>query len=672
MITINSIPRSSKALLKSSSLLSILAVLCIASTPVTAQNDEGDVLFDINGVPVHLSEFQYIYEKNNRDNADYSKASVDEYLDLYINFKLKVRKAKDLGYADTNAYKEELAGYRKQLADSYVIDKEVIERIADETLERKQYDVAVYHILITAPQNAHKDRVSAAKKKIDEIRQEIIDGLSFEEAAARYSHDRNSNKLGGDIGYLTASLPDAFIELEDAIYSLPKGELSQPIKTDLGYHIVKILDKRPARGTMEAAHILLRKTASNGFPIAGIKERAANLKKDILEGKISFDDAAVNISEDKTTSSKNGYLGFLGIGQFEASFEDVAFAIATDGAISDPVETSIGWHIIKRISKRPAAEKSAIKESVRAKMQQGKRFDRTRDVVVKELQKEANFKERREFLQLFSDSIDNTFFDYSWQVPDFTNINLFSYNGKQYGLKDFAKFAKTNSKTRLRAKGNQELSALIFELYDNFVAEEAISYAESHLEERYLDFKNLMREYEEGILLFEITKNEVWDKAASDSLGLAQYYGRHSGDYNWTTRVRLTNYSVRNNNPNEIHKYFSAAKELSPMQMIEKFNAEKELVMYSQDLFSLGAEPLRGLLIEPNVVSVPQINNSLKMTTFKKIEEILPAGPKKLKEAKGYVISDYQDELEEAWIEELKKEYKVNLKKKTLRSIIKS
>ncbi len=672
MSTIHNFPRHIKALMQTSSLLLLLAVLCLRSTSIVAQNDEGNVLFDINGVPVHLSEFQYIYEKNNRDNADYSKASVDEYLDLYINFKLKVRKAKDLGYAKTEAYKEELAGYRKQLADSYVIDKEVIERIANETLARKQYDVAVHHILITSPPNSHKDRVSVAKMKIAEIRKEIIDGLSFEEAAARYSHDRNSAKIGGDIGYMTASLPDAFIELEDAIYTLPKGELSQPLKTDLGYHIVKVVDKRAARGTMEAAHILLRKSSSNGFPIAGMRERAAVLKKEILDGKISFEDAAVNKSEDKTSSSKGGYLGFFGIGQFEASFEDVAFSMDADGTISDPVETSIGWHIIKRISKRPGAEKSAIKESVRSQMQQGKRFDRTRDVVVKELQKEANFKERREFIELFSDSIDNTFFDYSWQAPDFSNINLFSYDGKQYGLKDFAKFAKTNSKTRLRAKGNKELSELVFELYDDFVAEEAIIYAESHLEERYLDFKNLMREYEEGILLFEITKNEVWDKAASDSLGIAKYYARHSGDYNWTKRVRLTNYSVRNNDPNEIHKYFSAAKELNPKQMLDKFNSEKELVMYTQDVLGLEAEPLRGLPLEANVVSAPQINNSLKMTTFKKIEEILPAGPKTLKEAKGYVISDYQDELEKAWIKELKKEYKVNLKKKTLRSIIKS
>jgi len=637
-----------------------------------AQGDEDQVLFDINGVPVGLSEFQYIYEKNNRDNADYSKASVEEYLDLYINFKLKVRKARDLGYAKTEAYKEELAGYRKQLADSYVIDKEVIERIAEETLERKQYDIGIHHILISAPPNSTKDRESTAQTRIAEIRQEILDGLSFEEAAQRYSHDRNSAKIGGDIGYITASLPDGFIELEDAAYTLAVGDMSEPVHTDLGYHIVKIIDKRPARGTMEAAHILFRKSSANGFPIAGVQDRIANLRNDIIAGKISFEDAAVNKSEDKTTSSKNGYLGFFGIGQFEAPFEDAAFAIPSNGSISEPVETSIGWHIIRRISKRPAADKDAIKENVRAQMQQGKRFERMRDVVVKELQEEANFTERREFLKLFSDSIDNSFFEYSWQEPKFSNIHLFSYDDKKYGLKDFAEFAKANSKTRLRAKGNKEVTEVIFELYDDFVAQEAISYAELHLEERYIDFKNLMREYEEGILLFEITKNEVWDKAAADSLGLVKYFAKHKEDYNWTTRVRLTNYSVRNNNPNEIHKYFSAAKDLNPQQMIDKFNTEKELVMYSQDVLELGAEPLRGLPIEANVVSAPQINNSLKMTTFKKIEEILPAGPKTLKEAKGYVISDYQDELEKEWIEELKETYRVSLKKKTLRSIIKS
>lgn len=648
-----------------------MVILWFLVAQVFAQSPDSKVLFDINGVPVYQSEFQYIYEKNNRDKADYSRSSVEEYLDLYINFKLKVRKARDLGYADTEAYKEELAGYRKQLADSYVIDREVIQRIVDKTYNRKLYDIGLHHILISAPRNIDIERDQKAKLRIQEILQEIQDGLSFEEAAQRYSHDRNSSKLGGDIGYITAALPDAFIALEDAAYSTPVGDISEPIKTDLGYHILKVVDRRHGRGMIEVAHILLEKE-SNGFPLAGVQDRIANWRQDIIDGKISFEEAARRVSEDRSTNTKGGYLGFFGISEYEKSFEDQAFALSADGDISPPVETSKGWHIIKRISKREPANREAIKEKVRAQMQQGVRFDRTRAIVVKELQKEAKFKERREFLKNFIDSLDNSFFEYSWSQPAYSNIVLFSYEDKRYGLKDLAEYAQQNSKIRLRAKGNKRIEAVVDELYEDFVADRAINYAEEHLEERYEDFKNLMREYEEGILLFEITKNEVWDKAAVDSAGLAQFYAAHAKDYIWKTRARITNYSIRSNNPDELHSYFISAKALDPKGMIEKFNSDKELVMYTQEVVEEGAETLKGLKLEEGVVSAPQINNSLKITTFKKIEEILPGGQKSLKEAKGYVISDYQDLLEKAWIEELKREYKVNISKKNLRAIFRS
>ena len=648
----------------------ILFSLIMLIMPLVAQKDQ--VLFEINGEPVLTPEFQYIYEKNNRDKADYSKESLEEYLDLYINFKLKVRKAKDLGYADTDAYKEELEGYRKQLADSYVIDREVVDKIINEIYDRKQYDLRLSHILIVDNGNSGSAQTKEALETIQAIEKEIQDGLDFEEAAGRHSQDRNSAQLGGDIGYLTAALPDGFFELENAVYNLNVGEISGIVKTGLGFHLVKVVDRRPARGTMEAAHILIKEKKGD-FATAGLRDRLESLRQKILSGEMTWEDAVKTGSQDMRTKSKAGNLGYFGIGQYESSFEDAAFSISEDGGISEPVLTSLGWHIIKRLNKKAPADRVTIKEQVRSLMHQGLRFEHAKSEVVQKLKKDGNFNERTEYLQIFRDSIGDDFFDYSWQVPDFKNIRLFTFGDQKAGLSEFAEFAKRSSKTRLRAKGSKKISEVITELYNDFVSDRAIEYAESQLEERYPDFKNLMREYEEGILLFEITKDNVWDKAASDSLGLQDFYNRNSKNYKWRPRAKVTHYSVRTSDPNRIHPFFSSAKTMDAKQMDEKFNiGDTEILMYTEDVLEAGAEPLRGMHWEPGTVSAPKINNELRMTTFKKIEEVMPAGPKTLRDARGYVISDYQDELEKEWVKQLRDEYKVLVKRKALKNLIQS
>ena len=646
--------------------ISLLAVILLGS--LTAQDDR--VLFDIEGDPVYASEFKYIYQKNNRDNADYSKESLEEYLELYVNFKLKVRKAKEKGYHESDQYKQELAGYRKQLADSYVIDREVIDRIADEIGERKQYDIRVKHILSALPPRADEERVRKELAEIQNTAKVIKEGLSFEEAVIRYSEDPGSAALGGDIGYLTATLPDGYIDLENAMYTLPIGKISEPFRTELGWHLVQVVDKRPARGTMEVGHILMRKER-NGIPLAAVDARLTNLRSKIIKGEMTFENAARRNTEDAKTKEDGGYLGFFGIGTYEAAFEDAAFALAEDGQISEPIETSIGWHIIKRVSKRAAENKKILKAKVKNQMMNSIRFSRVKAQVVGTLQKEAGFKQNMKAIDIFIDSLDNTFFNYNWKKPMLPEIALQNYGPDQYTLRDFGTYVKESGKLRLKAKGQKSPQELALEIYKVFTSDNAISFAESRLEERYADFKNLMREYEEGILLFEITKDKVWDMAPKDTLGLKSYYEAHKNDYKWRQRANLVSYSLRTNDPNQVAMLLNDARSMTAPRLAEKYNtAEKELVMYTEDVHEVGAEPLSGLVLTKGAMSTPDINNGLKMTTFKIIESVIPPGHKTLREARGYIISDYQDILEKRWVTELKDEYKVKVKKRTLKSLI--
>ncbi len=644
-----------------------LMVLFILPSFVCDAQDE--VLFRIGSDVVTVSEFKYIYEKNNRDKADYSKESIEEYLDLYINFKLKVHKARELGYDDSDTYKKELEGYRQQLADSYVIDKEVITRMVNEIYERQKYDIEVRHIIIPSPEKSPQSQQVLAEQKINEASRQIREGMLFDIAVQQFSQDRNSARLGGDLGFIHAPLPEGYVAFEDAAYTLSPGSISEPIKTKQGYHIIQVVSKRPARGTMEAEHLLIRKNSPGGIPLAAAKVNVDKIYAEIKAGTKTFDQATIVSSEDRETKGNTGYLGFFTIGQYERSFEDAAFALKADGDISEPIETSIGWHIIRRVSRKELDTKELIRERLSNAPKQGERFDRVSRDVVNEIKKEANFKEDKSLLQEYSNKLSNDFFDYSWKLPENDDKTLLSFGSDKYDLNDFTSYAKKNSKARMRAKGQISIKKAVEELYESFVTTKAIAFAEDRLEDRYPEFKNLMREYREGILLFDIAKDMVWDKAASDTTAINDYFKDHREDYRWKDRAETTQYTVRSLEPKLITDIITNAKKSNSALLVKRYNSEKELIIFRKETLEKGHKNLAELSLEPGFVSPPVFNSKLKLTTFTKVEDVTPARLKTLKEAKGYVISDYQDHLDKIWIEELKDEYKVKIDKKRLKNL---
>ncbi len=648
--------------------MKFLSLLFFSSFTLACIAQSDPTLVRVQDNSVALSEFIYIYEKNNREKADYTQKSVEEYLDLYINFKLKVQKARDLGYHERSSYKEELAGYRRQLSDSYALEKEVIDKIAEEIFGRKQYDLSLRHILIQLGPNPSMAQREEALSRMKLVQEEISAGMSFETAAREYSEDANSSAIGGSIGYLTATLPDGYLDFENKAYNLQIGEISDPVITELGVHLIKLVEKRPARGTIEAAHILIR-NRHNGMIVPDAEARCRAIYKALLSGEQSFEDAVIQYSEDAQSKTVKGRLGFFGIGQYEQSFEDAAFMIPNDGEYSNPFESSVGWHIIKRISKRPPADKANIKQQVKAN-EMGVRYQLQKRIMTDRIKKEAGFVQNDQALKVFRDSLDDTFFDYDWDMS-MPKIEAFQLNKQSYTLQDLAEYAKTQSKIRMRSVGQLTVDELLEWMVESYSADLAIKYSESQLESLYPDFKNLMREYEEGILLFEVTKDFVWDKAASDTAGLQQFFLQNRDRYHWQPRAKLTTYSIRSIDPNTISAIVAMARTNSPEVVKEAFNAEASLVIAETEVYEEGSEFLEGLSWIIDVAAAPVYNNGLKVTTFKKMEEIYPPAPKEFREAKGYIISDYQESIEREWIKALKKEYKVEINKKTLKAIIK-
>lgn len=646
----------------------IFSLAFLMGAQINAQ-DEDPILFTVNERPVYHSEFDYIYKKNNRDKADYSKESLQEYLDLYIKFKLKVEKAKELRLDTLKALQTELAGYRKQLASAYLVDREVTEALIDEAYQRKMQDVKVRHILVSVPEKASKDRIAAAEEKIYNIKEKLNNGADFGMMAKTLSDDKRSAANDGELGWLTATLPNGFYTLENAIYETAANQASQPIRTKIGYHIIEVLDKRPARGEIEVSHLLIR-SKKNGRAIPNAQATVDSIYA-LIQGGRSFDEMVKLHSDDKNTARQNGNLGFFGIGMYDPAFERAAFSLNEDGDMTAPVKSSIGWHIIRRDSKRDYSNEQKMKAKLKNSISTDDRFDMAKAAKIKQIQEDAGFSYDDEALQGFTAQLNEGYYSFKWEIPSVADKVIATFPGfATYTVQDFAEYSKQNTKKRLRFDRSIPLHESVGKMFDAFIEEKTLAYEEANLESKYPDFKALMREYSEGVLLFEVTKENVWDKASRDTVGLKDFHSRHRDDYTWKDRIVLDEFIIETTDKDILREVNKHAERMNKDDLIAKIAKDHgQTVFVENHTYEKGDDHLRGIKWKEGhkEVRMDQVNKESKVII---VRDILPAGKKTLKEAKGYIIADYQDELEKIWVQSLRDQYPVEINEDVLDSMV--
>ncbi len=651
-------------------LASACLIMWFAAT-LTAQSED-PILFTVNGKPVTVSEFRYIYTKTNQDKADFSEASLRDYLDLYTKFKLKVQKARDMRLDTVSSLNSELDGYRRQLANSYLVDKEVNEKLIQETYERMLQDVNVSHIFIACDRNAKAADSLQAYNRALKLLALINSGASFETVAADSSEDKSAKENKGNLGFITAMLPDGYYAMEKAIYAASKGAVLGPIRSNTGYHLVRVNDFRPARGEVEVAQILLRKDKS---PEKNTLQRMRiDSAYTLLKGGAKWDDVCARYSEDKTTAPKGGYLGFFGINRYQRSFEDAAFALEKDGDFSAPVETSLGWHMVKRVSRRPIGTFEGTKRALSERIKRDSRSEISKQSMIARIKKEGRYQEYPDVLAKWSArQLDTVFMTFKWKAdPAKPQDVLLRYNDNTtFTLADFEEYCVKAGRDRMRGAG-MPMQETIQRLFKNWSDEVAMQFEESQLDKKYPDFHSLMREYEEGILLFEALKLNVWDKANNDSIGLEQYYKTNlSQKYKWDERARVSLYTLKTDDPKTGEKVRLLASKKPAADVLKKINKKTEVVTVMEKLYEKGKNKDLGAFWSAGSVTSIKTDPATKTAFFLKIEEIVPPTPKALSEARGYAVADYQDYLEKQWIDDLRKTYTVQVNEKALMSMVK-
>ena len=622
-------------------------------------------VFSFGKDTVYKTEFERLLSKNKNTKETPDEKSVREYLDLYENFKMKVSEAKLKKLDTASTFINELSGYRSQLAKPYLTDKKVTENLIKEAYERMKWEINASHILINCAENANPKDSLAAYTKIMDLRKRYLKGERFDSLALKYSEDPSAIKNLGLLGWFTSF--HMIYPFENQAYNTPKGEISMPFRTRFGYHLLKVNDKRAARGEVQVVHIMQR-TGPNASEetMKDAKSKIDSAYDQLMKG-IAIETVVEHFSQDDGSKANKGVVNWFGsFSNFPDDFKDMCFSL-NKGEISKPFKTQYGYHIIKLVDKKPLQEQKELEESIKTKISRDSRAESSKLVVAQRIKKENNYKEYPANIKEFISTLDSSFTKGSWSYDEstLTDKPVMSFNNKSYTVKNLAKFVQVNQESQ----PNGSIPVIMNGLMKKFSDEKALEYEESMLEIKYEDFRNLMQEYHDGILLFDLTDKMVWSKAVTDTAGLEKFHEANKSKYLWKDRLKVYTYSCLNEKAKaEAMKMASAGKSIDEI----KTKLNKKIVgtiVVSDQKTEKGESPaIDKLWDKKGVIDVPNENGAFK---FQFVEGVVAPEPKTLKEARGIATSDYQNYLEKEWIKSLHDKYPVIVNEETVKSLFK-
>ncbi|MCX6281975.1 MAG: peptidylprolyl isomerase [Bacteroidetes bacterium] len=691
--------------------LSGLLLFLVLVFPTAAQVDNNTSLMTIAGKSVTVGEFMSIYQKNNVKGEAIDKKSMDEYLELFINFKLKVLQAEQLGLDTVQSFIKELEGYREQLAKPYFTDEATMNRLIQEAYDRKKLDLRASHIYFRIKPDATPQDTLNAYNKAMMAHDKILKGERFENVVMEFSEDPSAKDREatpqhpfmkgnrGDLGYF--SVFDMVYPFETAAYTTQVGQISEPIRTDYGFHVIKVTDRVTALGDFVVAHLFL------GIPKGASPADSARVKAKIdslyslLKAGAKFEDLVKTNSEDKGSSAKGGVLPKRGVNRLMPEFIAAISKIQNVGDFSEPVITpGYGWHIVKLIERKPIGTYDEEKADLKQRIIKDSRSQQINNAVVTRIKTEygftENLKARDEFYTLVTDSIFNGKWDPSLALEK--HQQLFKIGNSTYTQREFAQYLAEKQK-----KGDKkDIRFFIDAMYEEFVSESVIRYEDGFLEVKYPDFRALMKEYRDGILLFDLTDQKVWTKAIKDTAGLQEFYQKNKFNYMWGQRVEASIFTLKN--PALAQKVKNFIKSgLKDEDILKEMNSDtskvltiesgkfskkdnhfidtvpwivgisKEIRLANQDQAKTStqsmtflADPFSGKMTPTTNAEDGKIKEGI---VFVNIKRIIKPEPKSLNEARGLITADYQNYLEKDWIRYLRAKYPVVVNREVLAKI---
>lgn len=477
---------------------------------------ENNILFKVNDSLVYVDEFNRVYNKNIDLIDENNQKDFESYLELFINYKLKLAEAYDLGLQNDPKYKSELNKYVKQLQNTYLTDRETEDKFLREAYERTKYEVNVSHVLIRIDENDN-DTIDVYNK-LNNLRDPFLNSSIND---FKNSHLEDEELIIENLGYFSAF--KMIYKFENMAYKTPVGEVSLPFRSRFGFHILKVNDKRSSLGEVTVGHIMTYKNKPNAY------ERITNIL-DSLNNGISFEYLAKKYSDDKNSSFKGGRLNPFSSGQINSiPFENAAFELGKKNNVSKPIETKYGWHIIKFYSKKNVQKFDEIKYELLNKLKKSSRFSIVSDSFYDFLMNRYGLSYQNNNLDYFISILDPSYFKGEWSIPESIDEEktLIKILDKNLKFIDFATFLEDNQ----RKTSITPYQKLISDRYKSFIKYNALEVYKNNLESENSDYKFVIKEYREGLLLFNLMQDKIWTVRDSDSTKLKMFFSENKNKY---------------------------------------------------------------------------------------------------------------------------------------------
>lgn len=616
------------------------------------------VLFTVDKETVAADEFIYLYKKNHQAKEDFTDEKIEEYFKLFVNFKLKVAEARSRGLDKTPEFEKEYNSYKDELRKPYLPEGKILDSLVKLTYARLQYDVSAAHILVGLKPDATPEDTLQAYNTALTLKKRAQDGEDFGSLASLYSEDPSAQTNKGDLGYFTAL--QMVYPFEEAAYSGKAGDIVGPVRTRFGYHVLKIGDKRPSRGEVEVSHIMLRTGGQRDD--AKTKNLAFELHAQ-LQGGADWNELCKQFSEDPGSKDNGGKLRPFGVGAMNAlpEFDRTAFGLQKPGELSDPFQTQYGWHIVRLERKIPLPPLEESAASLKTRIARDERVQVSKRSMMVKLKKDLAFAENAAVKTKVLALADTSLAKGRWKIPaafKASKETLFTLQGKKTPAGDFLNYVQKEQRSN-----SMTPEAYLELLYTNF-SEAAISSAfESKLIGTNPDFELLLKEYYEGILLFDIMEKEVWKKANEDSAGQRAYFQANAARYQ--AKERIAGSILYTGTEKSTRLVIEAYQKADSLELAKAIQSE---VLYSESgYFQREDRPfLADMKWEPGLHVVQQGNSYYLV----EVNGLVPPGPMSFEEARATVITDYQNKLEEEWLAALRKKYPLNVNDKTKKDVV--
>ncbi len=618
------------------------------------------VIMTVNGVDVPKSEFEYLYHKNSQQQL--APQPLEDYVEMFVNYRLKVADAMAAGIDTTAAFRQEMDQYRHDLAAPYMTDSVYLDKLVAEAYGRSREEVPTSHIMIFKAPSAEANATAVAK--LDSIRNVVMAGGDFAEMARLYSQDRGSNSRGGSLGYITAGRYPYTFEL--TAYSIKPGEVSEVIESPVAYHIVKTGDHRPARGTVRASHILIMDQKGTPEESAARKARIDSIYEVLKASPSKFEDMAMRYSDDKGSARQGGLLQWFGSGMMVQEFDSVAFALPV-GQISEPFRTQFGWHIINKIDRKdpPSLDEMRAQEIARIMNPQDERCALVKKNQTAQLAKKHNARLNDALVgklnsYVASNGVDSLFY-VTFSTPEYVSQEIMKVGKQPVMLQAFL------SSMHGGLQPNPVIGAKYLDnAISNFENSTLVEAEEAWLEANEADYRNLLHEYTNGSLLYEASVRNVWDKASKDIKGLEEYFKRNRSNYKWDVPhakgilVQAKNDSVATD---VARRYAALPKDEALATLKKEYKGEASI---DRVLVQRGQNPMvDALMFGVGEATSPNANFS----TCLMIDGRVIDAPEEVSDVRGLVTGDYQEELEQVWISDLRSRYPVEINRKVLKKV---